>query len=202
MTIAKRKPKNKGGFSMKLQEFHINKYSWVTQPKEKWNVVTFVSYFCIKYKETYSIEYRFSRWAGNPALTKEGKDFSRILKEYAELGLSKESAKTKLYNYINWAFGYKAKRGTNINSTGLLSNHVFFNEFEKAYLKYLNKVKRSVSIDSLKDWSKDNAPSILENYSLETANDLLFIQKMLELSDMEDSDESKLVKKAKEEGLI
>ena len=200
--IARVKSKRRSGLNMKIQEFHINKYNWVTQEKAKWNVVTFVSYFCVKYKERYSVEYRFSGWRGNPALTKEGRDISKILKEYKDSGLSKEDANKKLYNYINWSFDFKAKRGVNINSTGLLYNHVFFNEFEKAYFKFLKKARNKVDLDDLKKWCEDNAPSIIENYSLETRQDLEFIEKMLSLSDMSGSEEEMLVEKAKREGLL
>lgn len=200
--IVKRKVKKRSGLNMKIQEFHINKYNWVCQDKDKWNVVTFVSYFCVKYKERYSVEYRFSGWRGNPALTKEGRDISKILKEYKDSGLSKTDANKKLYNYINWSFDFKAKRGVNINSTGLLSNHVFFNEFEKAYFKFLQKARNKVDLDGLKVWCKENAPSVLENYNLESRQDLEFIEKMLSLSDMKNSDEEKLIDKAKKEGLL
>jgi hypothetical protein len=200
--IVKRKPKKRSALNMDLKEFHINKYNWVCQEKSKWNVVTFVSYFCVKYKERYSVEYRFSGWRGNPALTKEGRDLSKILKEYKESGLSKLDANKKLYNYINWSFDYKAKRGVNINSTGLLYNHVFFNEFEKAYHNFLKKARNKVDMTSLKEWCKDNAPSILENYNLESRQDLEFIEKMLTLSDLSGSEEEILIDKAKKEGLL
>lgn len=194
--------KKSKGLNMNLSEFHSSKLSWVSKEKESWNIVTFVSYFCVKYEQLYGVQYRFSRWAGNPALTKEGKDFSKLLKEYGDSGLSSLDAKMKLYNYINWAFDYKGKRGANINSSGLLYHHSFINEFEKKYSSFVNSRKNSIGIDSLKDWCVSNAPSIVENYTIKTDKDLVFIGEMLKMEGMEGSDEEKLIIEAKKRGLV
>jgi len=190
------------GLNMNLQEFHSSKQAWVAKEKKSWNIVTFVSYFCIKYKELYGVDYRFSRWSGNPALTKEGRDFSKLLKEYKESGLEPLDAKMKLYNYINWSFDYKGRRGTNINSSGLLYHHAFINEFEKKYAAFINSKKNKHGISSLLDWSITNAPSISKNYDIKSDKDLVFIEEMLKMGGMEGSDEEKIIEEAKSRGLL
>lgn len=194
--------KKRRKFNMNINEFHNSKQSWVNKEKKSWNIVTFVSYFCIKYENLYEVKYRFSRWAGNPALTKEGRDFSKLLKEYKESGLEMLEAKMKLYNYINWSFDYKGARGTNINSSGLLCHHSFFNEFEKKYSSFMKKKKSKVGIFSLLEWCKDNAPSILDNYDIETDKDLVFIEKMTKMDGMQGSDEYNLILESKKRGML
>lgn len=194
--------KIRGGLSMKISEFHASKESWTQVPRSKWNVVTFVSHFCIKYEKLYSTNYIFSGWKGNPALTKEGRDFSKILKSFQEEGLSKEDSKTKLYNYINWAFDYKGSRGTNINSTGLLTNNVFRNHFEKMYTSFLNKRNSKTGISTLASWCKENNPDILDLYDLNTEKDIIFIKKMVDDFGLSNGPEFDLIEKAKSMGLI
>lgn len=201
--IAKKIKESRGRvLNMNIDEFHSSKESWVSKEKKSWNIVTFVSYFCIKYENLYGVRYRFSRWSGNPALTKEGKDFSKLLKEYNDSGLEPLEAKMKLYNYINWAFDFKGRRGTNINSSGLLYHHSFINEFEKKYSSFVNSQKNKFGISSLIDWCTDNAPSIKKNYDLKTDKDLIFIQEMLSMDGMENSDEYRLIEEAKKRGII
>ena len=201
--IVKKIKKNKGRvLNMNLNEFHCSKESWVDKEKKSWNIVTFVSYFCIKYENLYNVRYRFSRWSGNPALTKEGRDFSKILKEYKESGMTPLDAKMKLYNYINWAFDYKGKRGTNINSSGLLCHHSFFNEFEKKYSAFIRNKKSKDGICSLLEWSVKNAPSISDNYDIKTDKDLVFIQEMLKMDGMVGSDEEKVINEAIRRGIL
>lgn len=196
------KNKRRKVLNMKILEFHSSKKAWVEKPRSSWNIVTFVSYFCIKYENLYGTVYRFSSWKGNPALTKEGRDFSKILKSFSEEGLSNEESKRKLYNYINWSFDFKGSRGVQINSTGLLANHTFRNQFEKMYSSYQNKAKSKTGIETLIEWCKSDNEYIIQNYDLKDQKDIIFISKMVEEYGMLDSPEKQLVEKAKSLGLL
>lgn len=195
--------KKRRGLSMKLSEFHKSKEAWINKPRKSWNIVTFVSHFCIKYEKLYNVSYIFSSWRGNPALTKEGRDFSMILKVFTDQqDLSKIEAKTKLYNYINWSFDFKGKRNCNINSTGLLRHNAFMNEFEKAYSKYVNKKKNDLGMSGLIAWCKGNNGTILENYELKSDRDLEFIREMVIQYKLESGPEKDLIDMAKEMGIL
>jgi len=196
------KQKRKKVLNMNILEFHSSKKSWVEKPRSSWNIVTFVSYFCIKYENLYGTRYRFSTWKGNPALTKEGRDFSKIMNSFKEEGLSGEESKRKLYNYINWSFDFKGSRGVQINSTGLLANHTFRNQFEKMYLSYQNKARSKTGMEALIEWCKSDNQYIIQNYELKDQKDIIFINKMVEEYGMTNCPEKELIDKAKSLGLL
>ena len=73
---------SKRGFYMTQNEFAEKAEDWVKKDRKTWTHITMLAYFCTRYKEKHGVNFRFARWNGVPAKTKESRDFSRLLKEF------------------------------------------------------------------------------------------------------------------------
>ena len=115
---------------MNQQEFYENIPNWISKDKDSWNHITLMAYFCHKYKEKHGVNFRLVRWKGDPGKGKESRDFAKLFKvlapeDYNNLtGGDKQDIRSgvilKIYNYINWMFDYKSRRGDkSVTGTGL-----------------------------------------------------------------------------------
>ena len=162
---------------MSIESLYEKAEVWIEADKEKWNHMTFLGYFIVKYRSTYGVYYRFSRWKNDPTKTKEFRDFSKLLKEF-QCGINmthggcKKIANVKLYNYINWIFDKKFRNPKVVTGSGIFLKSNLINEFEVLYARKLKEHKRNNSISILKDWLSLNAPSILDDYSINDKNDI------------------------------
>jgi len=162
---------------MTLDYIYKNAEKWISEDKEKWNHITFLAYYLVKYRTNYGVFYRFNRWKDHPAKTKECKDILRLIKEFKG-GLnmigetSDKSVNVKLYNYMNWIFDKKFRKPKMVTGTGIFLKSNLINEFEILYMRKVNERRNSNSISILKQWLEQNAPSILEDYSINDKNDI------------------------------
>lgn len=201
---------SKGTFYMTQDEFLEKCEDWISKDRDTWTHITLLSYFCYKYRQKNGVKFRFARWGGAPAKTKESRDFSKIIKAFLPEDfdeLSKESKKTlkrnamsKTYNYINWMFDYKFRTADkSITGTGLFLNHNMMNEFEVMWFKHQQKKKSESGFNSLKLWISDNHPEFLNSYDFEDEKDFKMILAFIEANNFsKDSQESAVLMKAKE----
>ena len=130
---------------MTKNEFYKVAEDWISHPKENWNHLTLMAYFYHKYKKRSGVNFYPASWSGNPALTKESRDFAKLFKiwapeDYALLDSDKKRGarsivNQKAYNYINWMFDYKFRYGNKaVTGTGIFLNNNMLNEFEVMYM--------------------------------------------------------------------
>tara|TARA_Y100000034_G_C6816573_1_gene367414 strand:- start:71 stop:733 length:663 start_codon:yes stop_codon:yes gene_type:complete len=210
------KGKNLGPWSnyMTEDDFYRTINSWIKKDKSEWNHITLIAYFCYKYNKKHGVRFRFATWSGNPAKTKESKDFSKLYKTFLPenySSLPKERKKEvrvaaiyKIYNYINWLFDYKYRRGNkSINGTRLFLVPSMIIEFERMYSSFLSKKKSKDKLSEFKKWVEYNIPAILEEYQLDDFNDFEIFKKYVESYKLDEStDEGIALKKAVELGII
>lgn len=199
---------------MTRNEFYANVETWILNPKENWNHITLMAYFYHKYKKRTGTNFYPATWKGNPALTKESRDFSKLFKLFAPdnyklLGpKSKKEAKRvtnqKIYNYINWMFDYKFRYGNKaVTGTGIFLNNNMLNEFEVMYNAQMKKHQEQDGIGKLVSWAKTAVPEVLEAHQLGRPADIGMIEKYIEMYDLDASaPERQLIAKAKELKLI
>ena len=199
---------------MTQDEFYENIPEWISQDKSRWNHITLMAYFCHKYKEVNGVRFRLVRWKGDPGKGKESRDFSRLIKVLAPEkyeSLPKEEKKKvksnvvlKIYNYINWMFDYKFRRGDrSVTGTQIFLMPSMINEFERMYAKYIRINNGKAKMKALLDWSKDNVPDIFNLHQVEEVNDVKMVKKYCEFYNLSnDSIECLFLDKAKELELI
>ena len=199
---------------MTRNEFYQKIEEWILNPKEKWNHMTLMAYFYHKYKIRTGTNFYPATWNGNPALTKESRDFSKLFKLFAvdnyknisqaRKAEEKKGVNQKIYNYINWMFDYKFRYGRKaVTGTGIFLNNNMLNEFEVMYNSHIQKAQEKDGIGSLIKWAEENAPNVLSNHQLERIEDLAMIEKYIGMYSLkDDSDEYKLISRAKEVSLI
>lgn len=199
---------------MNQQEFYERIPEWIEKDKDGWNHITLMAYFCHKYKEKHGVNFRLVRWKGDPGKGKESRDFAKLFKILApedyeslsrdiKLGVKKDIIK-KIYNYINWMFDYKFRRGErSVTGTGLFLMPSMINEFERMYSAHLSASRERLGVEGLISWAKSNLPEIFSKHQIEGVSDLKMVEtyiKAYSLSD--DSPEVRLLSKAKELSVI
>ena len=195
---------------MNQQEFYENIPNWISKDKDSWNHITLMAYFCHKYKEKHGVNFRLVRWKGDPGKGKESRDFAKLFKLFAPENyrsltsedklLIRSDLNLKIYNYINWMFDYKFRRGDkSVTGTGLFLMPSMINEFERMYAGYISAKKNRTKIGELVFWAKDNLPEIFSRHQLEELSDLRMIKTYAETYSLpKDSSEALLIAKAKE----
>lgn len=199
---------------MNQNEFYEKIPDWISKPKSTWNHITLMAYFCHKYEAVHSVRFRLVRWNSDPGKGKESRDFAKLFKTLspesypslpvAQKKAAKEEVIIKIYNYINWMFDYKFRRGDkSVTGTKIFLLPSMINEFERMYSGFLSKNREDNKISSLISWAKENAPGIFSLHQLECANDLKMLQKYINMYSLpKDSLESTVLQRAKEMMLI
>ena len=145
---------------MNQEEFYQKIPDWISKPKSTWNHITLMAYFCHKYQSVNGVRFRLVRWNRDPGKGKESRDFSRLFKTLApedypslskeEKAIKKEEVVVKIYNYINWMFDYKFRRGEkSVTGTQLFLMPAMINEFERMYSDFLRKKQSDKGIIEL-----------------------------------------------------
>jgi hypothetical protein len=195
---------------MNQKEFYQKIPDWISKDKASWNHITLMAYFCHKYREKHGVNFRLVRWKRDPGKGKESRDFAKLFKvlapeDYDDLPMNRKSIVKndiilKIYNYINWMFEYKFRRGDrSVTGTGLFLLPSMINEFERMYSDHLSKVRRINGVEKIVAWAQKSLPEIFSKHQIEEASDLKMIEayaKMYSLPD--DSPERLLLAKAKE----
>lgn len=204
---------SKGSYYMNQSEFLEKAAIWIEADKSSWTHITLLAYFCHRYRERNGVRFRFARWGGHPAKTKESRDFSRLIKAFLPEdfdNLTKENQKlakkksiSKSYNYINWIFDYKFRTNDkSVTGTGIFLNHNIMNHFERMWFNHQNKKKKESKLNSFVSWIKNNHPSFLDNYDFEDEKDLGIVLSFIEGNGFgEETSEFLVYKKAKSLGL-
>tara|TARA_Y100001970_G_C14187361_1_gene833361 strand:+ start:663 stop:1262 length:600 start_codon:yes stop_codon:yes gene_type:complete len=199
---------------MNQEEFYEKIPEWISKDQEHWNHITLMAYFCHKYKEKHGVRFRLVRWKGDPGKGKESRDFAKLFKilspeNYSSLReTEKKIIKTKvikkIFNYINWMFDYKFRRGErSVTGTGLFLLPSMINEFERMYSNHLRLREEVSSIRDLVSWAKDNIPEVFQNHQVEESSDLRMIETYIKTYSLpESSPEAILISKAKELGVL
>lgn len=199
---------------MKEDEFYEKISEWIEKDKSTWNHITYLAYFCYKYEEVNGVKFRLVRSRKGPTMGKEAADFAKLFKIFAPEdydSLSSEEKKRvrkdltwKIYNYINWMFDYKFRRGIqSVNGTRIFHTPSIIVEFERMYNAYIKKKDGRNKMDALIDWCKKNVPDIFDFHQLEEVGDLEMLKGYAESYSLdEDSKEIIVINKAKELGLI
>ena len=199
---------------MNQEEFYAKIPEWIAKPKSTWNHITLMAYFCHKYEQKNGVKFRLVRWKSDPGKGKESRDFAKLFKTLAPENYSslekerkkevKEEVTHKIYNYINWMFDYKFRRGDrSVTGTKLFLMPAMINEFERMYSSFLAKKKSENSMESLLAWAKKNLPSIFEHHEIEDVRDVKMLQEYVKSYSLdEDSPELMLLNKAKEMNIL
>lgn len=199
---------------MNQEEFYAKIPEWIAKPKSTWNHITLMAYFCHKYEQKNGVKFRLVRWKSDPGKGKESRDFAKLFKtlapeNYASLDKErkkevKEEVTHKIYNYINWMFDYKFRRGDrSVTGTKLFLMPAMINEFERMYSSFLLKKKNENSMESLLTWAKEKVPSVFDYHEIEDVRDIKMLQEYIKSYSLEEnSPESILLKKAKEMNLV
>ncbi|MAG28034.1 hypothetical protein CMI47_21110 [Candidatus Pacearchaeota archaeon] len=196
------------------EEFYQKVPEWISQDKDRWNHITLMAYFCHKYQEKHGVRFRLVRWNTDPGKGKESRDFARLLKVLAPEGYEdlpsndkkeiKKEVILKIYNYINWMFDYKFRRGDkSVTGTQIFLLPSMINEFERMYSDYVIKNGQNLKINTLLKWAKNNLPKIFDLHQVEALEDIKMIEKYFEAYSLTDSSiEYSFLKKAKELRLL
>ena len=199
---------------MTRQEFLQKIDDWVSKDKDKWNHITLMAYFYKKYFQKNGVHFIPASWNGEPAKTKESRDFSKLFKKFAPEDYDKLSGEAKgeaklfvvmkVYHYISWPFDWKCRAGDrSVNGTQFFLVPSLINEFERAYTKHLSKNASKSKFDILIDWCKKENPEILDSHQLEKPEHIKMIIRYAEMYKLEQtSPELKTITKAKELGLV
>ena len=198
---------------MNQTEFLEKASIWIEADRDSWTHITLLAYFCYRYKEKNGVRFRFARWGGHPAKTKESRDFSRLIKAFLPEDFDnlnkdlkkaeKKKAISKSYNYINWIFDYKFRTNDrSVTGTGIFLNHNIMNHFERMWFNHQNKKKKQNKMDNFLQWIKENHPSFLQNYDFEDEKDLSIVLSFIEANSFDENTSEFIVyKKAKLLGL-
>lgn len=199
---------------MTQDEFYEKIPEWISKPKETWNHITLMAYFCNKYELKNGVRFRLVRWNKDPGKGKESRDFAKLFKTLAPENYSlmdkeakekvKHNVNLKIYNYINWMFDYKFRRGDkSVTGTKLFLMPSMINEFERMYSTYLAKKEQTKTISHLIEWAKEKVPDLFDFHELEDFRDLKMLQKYADSYSLDNnSNEVLLLNKAKEIGLL
>ena len=199
---------------MTQDEFHKMIPEWISKDRDSWNHITLMAYFCHKYKDSNGVRFRLVRWKNDPGKGKESRDFATLFKIFAPenyndlSSLEKRPIKieivNKIYNYINWMFDFKFKRGEqSVTGTRIFILPAMINEFERMYNKYLTKESNEQKMTNIISWCSNNIPALLNSHQLEEVDDVRMIKRYAETYSLdENAVEVILVNKAIDMGLI
>ena len=196
------------------EEFYQKVPEWISQDKDRWNHITLMAYFCHKYQEKHGVRFRLVRWNTDPGKGKESRDFARLLKVLAPEGYEdlpsndkkeiKKEVILKIYNYINWMFDYKFRRGDkSVTGTQIFLMPSMINEFERMYATYINKHGQIEKMNILVKWAESNLPKIFDIHQVEEPGDIKMIERYYKTYNLSDSStECLFLNKAKELELL
>jgi len=199
---------------MTQDEFYEKIPEWISKDVKTWNHITLMAYFCHKYEQKNGARFRLVRWKSDPGKGKESRDFAKLFKtlapeDYADLSSEKKSGvksdmMRKIYNYINWMFDYKFRRGErSVTGTRIFLLPSMINEFERMYSRVVRENKVNDEFSTLLAWCRDNVPEIFESQQLEGPNDLKMLEKYTSMYSLaENGPEARVVSMAKQMGLI
>lgn len=199
---------------MNQDEFYEKIPEWISKPKETWNHITLMAYFCHKYQKVHGVRFRLVKWASDPGKGKESRDFAKLFKTLAPEGYStlcpsekkvvRAQVNAKVYNYINWIFDYKFRRGDkSVTGTKLFLLPSMINEFERMYSAFLLKKKSENKFETLLGWAKKKTPAVFDHHQMEYPEDIGMLRTYADTYSLgEGSAEVLLLKKAEELGLI
>ena len=199
---------------MNEAEFYSKMEQWLEAPMEKWTHVTLLAHFCKKYEDKNGVRFRLVRARKGPTMGKEAADFAKLFRtlapeNYKELskeakGKTRHEVNLKIYNYVNWMFDYKFRRGNkSVNGTRIFLVSSIINEFERMYEQYINKQRTTSKIERLISWCKIEANEIFESHQLSREDDIKMIQRYVEMYSLdENSVEKRVLAKAVEVGLL
>ena len=199
---------------MDQDEFYEKIPDWISAPRDRWNHITLMAYFCHKYQIKNDVRFRLVRWRSDPGKGKESKDFARLFKtlapeNYASLpkqdkSLAKKVVIQKIYNYINWMFDYKFRSGErSVTGTNLFLMPAMINEFERMYTTFLEKGRTKNKVEALLEWGKRETPEVFEAHDLEDKKDLEMLRAYsVSYNLSKNSPECLLLERAKELELI
>lgn len=196
------------------EDFFKNIEEWIKADVSTWTHVTLLAYFCHKYEQKNGVRFRLVRAKKGPTLGKEAADFAKLFRtlapeSYQDLPKERKDKvrheiNLKIYNYINWMFDYKFRRGSqSVNGTRLFLTPSIIVEFERMYNAYLEKKGSESKFEKLISWCKKEASKIFQDHQLEREEDLKMIKRYAEMYSLkEDSLERLVLAKASEIGLI
>jgi hypothetical protein len=199
---------------MLQKEFYQNIPKWISQDKSRWNHITLMAYFCHKYEEKHGVKFRLVRWKDNPGKGKESRDFAKLFKvlspeDYDNLSSDKKKeikkeVILKIYNYINWMFDYKFRRGGNsVTGTQIFLLPSMINEFERMYSSYVAKNTQKLKMSALVEWAENNLPKIFDLHQVEEIGDVKMIESYCKTYNLSDTSiENLFLNKAKELRLL
>ncbi len=199
---------------MTQDEFYEKIPTWISKDKSTWNHITLMAYFCHKYESVHNVRFRLVRWNSDPGKGKESRDFAKLFKtlapeNYSELPKDeklqiKHQLNNKIYNYINWMFDYKFRRGErSVTGTKIFLMPSMINEFERMYSAFLQKNSQKNGMQDLLVWAKKHSYKVFESHQLDDIEDLKMIQAYCAAYSLgEDDHEVVLINKAKEMRLI
>ena len=200
---------SKGAYYMTQEEFLNKCEDWINKDRSTWTHITLLSYFCFRYKQKTGVNFRFARWKGAPAKTKESRDFSKVIKEFLpenfesfskeEKKALRKKAMSKTYNYINWIFDYKFRMADkSVTGTGIFLNHNILNHFEVMWHRHQQKKSSERGFENLLSWIKENHPDFLQSYDFEDKKDLQMVLSFIESNNFsEGSTEHSVLVKSK-----
>jgi len=200
--------------ALNQEEFYSKIPEWIEKPKSTWNHITLMAYFCFKYEQKNGVKFRLVRWKQDPGKGKESRDFSKLFKtlapeDYTSLPAKakrekKEEVIVKIYNYINWMFDYKFRRGErSVTGTQLFLMPSMINEFERMYSAFLTKKNNENSMENLLSWVSEKYPHVLDEHELEDVGDLKMLEKYVSFYSLpSDSNENLILAKAREFNLL
>jgi hypothetical protein len=199
---------------MNQHEFYEKIPEWISKEKDGWNHITLMAYFCHKYEAKHGVRFRLVRWKGDPGKGKESRDFAKLFKtlapeEYSTLPPSdkkivKKAVIIKIYNYINWMFDYKFRRGDrSVTGTNIFLIPSMINEFERMYSSYIEKNKESLKFGELICWANSQLPEIFNLHQIDGLSDIKMIDVYYKAYNLtNDSVEALFLNKAKEMELL
>ena len=199
---------------MEKSEFYNNIDLWISKPKDTWNHITLMAYFCKKYEEKTGVRFRLSRWSGDPGKSKESRDFSKLVNMFMPdnySNMAKDDAKVskiksiyKVYNYINWMFEYKFRSGEkSVTGTGIFMITSIINEYERVYSSYQSKVSKENVFSRYIEWCRSNISDLFNRHQMDDLDDLSMLYAYYKSNDLSNgSSEALAIHKAKDMGLI
>ncbi len=196
------------------EDFFNSIEEWIKADISTWTHITLLAYFCHKYEKKNGVRFRLVRANKGPTLGKEAADFAKLFRtlapeNYKEMtkerkDVARKDINMKIYNYINWMFDYKFRRGNqSVNGTRLFLTPSIIVEFERMYSSFLEKKCSEGKFEKLMSWCKKEASEIFQMHQLEREEDLKMLKRYAEMYTLgSEALEVKVLKKASEIGLI
>lgn len=198
---------------MSEEEFYENIEKWIKADVSQWTHITLLAFFCHKYEKKNGVRFKLVRGKKGVTMSKEAADFAKLFRtvapeNYFDLAFEEKQkvrheTNLKVFNYINWMFDYKFRRGDkSITGTKLFLVPSMMVEFERMYSKHLIKQQSENKIDKLLNWINEKNQEILQNYKINKVEDLKTIAKYVEIYKLEESSvERRVLEQAKKLGI-